>query len=72
MDVLLGIILSVLTSMGLSADMPDSCVSFSDNSSSATQVPCPPPAPTDTTDDEGGSGLIKVGGSGLIKVGGSG
>lgn len=71
MDILLGIILSVLASMGVFTDTADSCLDLPDDSSSAVQAPCPPPAPTDTTEGSG-SGLIKVGGSGLIKVGGSG
>jgi hypothetical protein len=69
LEILLGIILSILTSLGLSDDAT-TCVSLPDGSA-ATAAPCPPPAPTDTDADDG-SGLIKVGGSGLIKVGGSG
>ena len=73
MDILLGIILSTLTSMGVSIDTADSCLRTAEDSGSVAPIPCLPPDPTDTDDGAGvGAGLIKVGGTGLIKVGGSG
>ncbi len=77
MNIMIGIILSFLTSMGVVIDTAGSCSVSSGDSSSAMLVPCLLPAPTDTEEDDDtdiviGTGLIKVGGSGLVKVGGAG
>jgi len=78
-NIMIGIILSFLTSMGVVIDTAGSCPVSSGDSSSAMLVPCLLPAPTDTEEDDDtdtdiviDTGLIKVGGSGLVKVGGAG
>ena len=69
LEILLGILLSILTGLGLSDAAPGTCSALSGDQSASMQ-PCPPP--DNTTDTDEGNGLIKVGGAGLIKVGGSG